>query len=149
MLELLTYWDPHSPLEYCLAITFLVFLLTDVHVCGHGVASLEICHCPCGSHVQNMLIFGLSTNQQCPLRLTILSNTLNFILWCSSRVHVLELYRMIDWIRVLYNRTFVGLLISFAFYIWCRLLTMLAARPIFLSTSLSHDAYWVIFPPSC
>ena len=81
--------------------------------------------------------------------ITDISNTLNFLLWYSFRFDVSELYRMIDWTSVMYSRTFVGLLISFAFYIWCRLLTMLAARPIFLSTSLSHDAYWVIFPPSC
>jgi len=78
---------------------------------------------------------------------TDISNTLMFFLWCSFRVHISELYSMIDWRSVLYSRTFVGLPISSAFHIWCRLLTMPDATPILLSTSLSHDASWMIFPP--
>ena len=29
------------------------------------VVTLEICHCPYGSHDQNMSVFGLATSQQC------------------------------------------------------------------------------------
>jgi len=58
----------------------------------------------------------------------------------------LELYRTIDWSIDWYRpwRTFVALLISFAFQM---LLTMSAARPILLSTSLSQKPSALTTPP--
>ena len=119
-----------------------------------------------------MSIFGLATSQQCPFLSTVLSvcphfffypsnilqiflstgisNTLNFpfcdFLLESKSWSCTEWFTelMFLWLR---SRTFVDLLISSAYHIWCRLLTMPATSPILPTTSLSHDASCEIFSP--
>ena len=79
---------------------FLAFLSTDVHVCNP--VTLEICRCQYGSksstfsneddlvqssrygsYEQNMSVFELATNQQCPFLLTVLSVCPHFFFYPS------------------------------------------------------------------
>jgi len=43
-----------------IAISFLIFLSTDIHVCSQVVVTLEICHCPYDSHDQIYYVSLLS-----------------------------------------------------------------------------------------
>ena len=65
--------------------------------------------------------------------------TLSFRLCSSFKVHVSALYNTMAWTKVWYSITLVPLVISWAFHILSRFLTMPAARPILRSMSLSHD----------
>ena len=115
MLELLTYWDPRSPFEYCLAISFFGLSLdwcpcvwpwssifgnlslpmrftwpkyVNLRAFNKSTMSFSINNY---FSVSTFLLLSFLVIPQIFLS-TDLSNTLNFLSWCSFRVHVSELY---------------------------------------------------------